>query len=546
MLKLSLSNTIAFLALTTVTGFALIIACGTAAQPGQESNPTELPLPITGDLTPSQLATASAKAGVTQAEFATAVAQQDIQMSELATAVFSPTMTPYPTDFVKEGNPTAQERGIQALTPFPAVTVPGAVTTGVEVPQSSNSSTGPSQELLDLFRGILYRAIAQNHDPAYDYRVPVVVARVRPGQPYGNFTHPYTGKTNWRQSLEVLESYYNSLTGTVDILVSAPESMLDAGREYIAILNKSVVSKSMTSLDLYAETSKQYTEYAEEEMEIIGGEAYFYWLPLLIKDSEKWYEVPFSHLFSSRPAERIATPVPHSTHLAAALDDGKFTTIELLMDLFSSAPPWNLPAAQLQAASESSPQSPTDAVAILARDTSLYDAVARVTVLSHTDHTVPLDSIEWPDELHRTPVYEKILRANLGTVEIYHGTLPPTFDVVNDFHYMGIINQTLDIGRQYVLFLHKKWLLQGEHPGDESRNHLNQQQLDAIGGEGYSYFVTQAWIIDGETAWLIPREHILHIGANTVGDHLAGAKRGGVSMRVSALKSAIATATNSQ
>ena len=107
MLKPSLSNAMAILALAAVTMFGLIVACETASPPGQKSIPTELPLPNTGDLTPSQLATAAAKAGVTQAKFATRVTQQGIQMSEVATAVFSPSMTPHPTDFVKEGNPTA-------------------------------------------------------------------------------------------------------------------------------------------------------------------------------------------------------------------------------------------------------------------------------------------------------------------------------------------------------------------------------------------------------------------------------------------------------
>ena len=502
MLKPSLSNAMAILALAAVTMFALIVACETASPPGQKSIPTELPLPNTGDLTPSQLATAAAKSGVTQAKFATRVTQQGIQMSEVATAVFSPSMTPHPTDFVKEGNPTAQERGIQALTPFPSTH--SAASQRVEQTQlSSPSAAGPSQELLDTFRRALSGSIAENHDPSYDYSAPVVVARVRPGEPYGRFTHPYTGKTNWRQPLEVLESYYNSLPGTVDIMVSVPESRLDAGKEYIVILNKSVVQEpdAPSDTDPYTEINKQYAEYTEEELEIMGGEAYFYWPPLLIGNSGAWYEVPFSHLFSSVPSAGIATPTPHSTQLAAALAE-------------------------------------------LAGDTSRYDAVTRVRVLSYADHMVPLDSIEWPEEAHKAPVHEKILRASLRTVEIYHGALPADFEVVNDFHYMGATSQTLDSEREYVLFLYKRSLLQGEHPDDELRNHLNQQQLDAIGGEGYVYFVTQAWIIDGETAWRVPRKHISYLGTDPVGDHLAGAKSGGVSMDVSALKSTIVTAAS--
>ena len=52
----------------------------------------------------------------------------------------------------------------------------------------------------------------------------------------------------------------------------------------------------------------------------------------------------------------------------------------------------------------------------------------------------------------------------MQVVETWHGTLPDKFAIVNDFYGGGNVNQSLDVGREYVLFVVKKWLLEMNIP----------------------------------------------------------------------------------
>ena len=121
--------------------------------------------------------------------------------------------------------------------------------------------------------------------------------------------------------------------------------------------------------------------------------------------------------------------------------------------------------------------------------------------------------------------------------------MPATFDIINDFHQAGLTNQSLDVDddREYVVFVIKKWLPTTEHASDDRRFHFTDDQLTAIGGEGYAYFTNQAWVIDGTNARHVPSSHIKQEDVSA-SDHLAAAKAAGVSMTLADLKSSITAA----
>ena len=163
-----------------------------------------------------------------------------------------------------------------------------------------------------------------------------------------------------------------------------------------------------------------------------------------------------------------------------------------------------------------------------------YDAVARVRVLSHREVAIPTD-IEWPPMKEPTFSNTPFERTSVEIIETYHGTLSSPYGLVT--HCYMLENADLDIGREYVVFVHEYFVGENEYPGEPGRSHYNQAQLDAVGGRGGVFQGRQLWIIDGDTAWRIPVEHIVDAPP---GPDLAAAKAGGESLALSKLEAAIA------
>ena len=139
-----------------------------------------------------------------------------------------------------------------------------------------------------------------------------------------------------------------------------------------------------------------------------------------------------------------------------------------------------------------------------------------------------MDEPNWPGvSLRRTTV--DILKS-------YYGTLSDPYLMVE---FNTLPNEDLEIGQEYIVFVLEAFVGEGEYPGDSSRVHYNQKQLDEIGGRGGIFLGRQLWIVDGDTAWRIPVEHIVE---GPPGSDLAAAKDAGESLPVTELEAAIVAA----
>ena len=239
---------------------------------------------------------------------------------------------------------------------------------------------------------------------------------------------------------------------------------------------------------------------------------------LWLISEEQGYHLPITYLFGFDH--------PDLNHLEAGRAIGRTVALTALEPTLQM-----LPAQQRAAPPTPTPTPhPETALATLASNTSAYDAVARVQVLSHTDHAIEYESVVWPQDSRLHPVFGEVAAQQYGSGgNLARNTLPDKFAIVNDFYGGGNVNQSLDVGREYVLFVVKKWLLQGEQPDDDRRFHYTRQQLDALGGEGYAYFITQAWIIDGDNALRVPRDHITQEDDSAT-SHLSAAGQEGITM----------------
>ena len=167
-----------------------------------------------------------------------------------------------------------------------------------------------------------------------------------------------------------------------------------------------------------------------------------------------------------------------------------------------------------------------------------YDAIARVRVLSHRSVTLP-EGIEWPPlqnpSLGRWPWD----RAGIQVVEVYRGELPDNYELASPGFRP---NTKLEIDQEYILFILKVFVAKDEYTydGTHVRFLFNEEQLDAVGGRGGTHFGEQVWLVEGETAWRIPLDHVLDTTGS--GSDLAAAKAGGESLSVAELKAAIAAA----
>lgn len=336
-----------------------------------------------------------------------------------------------------------------------------------------------------------------------------------------------------RQTLKVISIYQGTLPSSLDIITAPADRVnlhVDENREYIMFLYKIYVLERTYPGD------RLRREYTKLELDAFGGEAFFY------DPTELW--VIDGQAANRVPAGRLTGSKPIVSHLEAARNGGQrlpLATIE--SELRSAASLTQRSASGATVASETATPTPAPEarIATLAKDQAKYDAVARVRVTYHREVVVPVRSTEWPEERLAVPSTYKYQRSNLEVLQRYHGTLPATFETVNPF-FQSNPHLSLQVGQEYVLFVYKRWLPVGEHSEDERRIHYNQEQLQAIGGEGYDFSTENTWIVDGDDALLVPVDHIRYADARA-GTHLEAARRAGESVPLTTLENYIRRAT---
>ncbi len=165
------------------------------------------------------------------------------------------------------------------------------------------------------------------------------------------------------------------------------------------------------------------------------------------------------------------------------------------------------------------------------------DAAARVKVLSSRDVYIT------EDVLHGTTLEREAkwltgwTRDTVETVETYSGSLPTQFDIASS----QIVEATgnLDVGREYVVFVTKQFVWEGEYPSeDKSRVRLNSSNLNSFGGGGYVVWWQSMWVVDGQNAWQVPRDHLIHDRQSTE-SHWNVARQSGRRLALSKLKAEI-------
>ena len=171
------------------------------------------------------------------------------------------------------------------------------------------------------------------------------------------------------------------------------------------------------------------------------------------------------------------------------------------------------------------------------RAESAVAAIAHVRVVSHRTVEPDLDE-DWPND---TPPYEYLgdepmgwQRTVIEAVETLHGAIPDNYELMT---LEPSQNQWLEQGKEYVLFIREGTVLDSELTGDANGRYVfNEDQLETFGGHAGLALHPQLWIIDGDTAWRLPGDHLWN---PTESPDLAAAQAGGESLSVVALKAAI-------
>lgn len=137
------------------------------------------------------------------------------------------------------------------------------------------------------------------------------------------------------------------------------------------------------------------------------------------------------------------------------------------------------------------------------------DAFVRVKVLSHRSVKTP-DGFEWPENKEPDLYFPEGSPATrvltkLKVEETYHGALPEGYQLMSWLMYP---NSLLDTGKEYILFVRIKYVGTEDFPGDSSKTHFSEEQLRALGGKVALAHGGHVWVIDGDTAWRVPSDHI--------------------------------------
>lgn len=174
-----------------------------------------------------------------------------------------------------------------------------------------------------------------------------------------------------------------------------------------------------------------------------------------------------------------------------------------------------------------------------------YEAIVRAKVTAHRI-VEPNSTIEWPDRIGNPPYFDKLeneelaawRRSKLQINETYLGDLPQGYELLAP--EFGA-NQAVDVGKEYIIYIGRYFVAEGEFPDRVALQHYNVEQLSALGGPGGLASLDQTWIIDGDTAWLLPRDHIV---STEYASGLNAGQAAGDSLPLSELVSAIKAGLN--
>ena len=210
----------------------------------------------------------------------------------------------------------------------------------------------------------------------------------------------------------------------------------------------------------------------------------------------------------------------------------------------------NIATAQAQQASGAAAETPTpeptptptplplaEQVTQFAREMQgRYSVVARIKAEASRMVSIP-DNLAYP---HNTKPWgeDSVTRTPVTVVTTYYGVMPAGYELVTP---PSAPNAAPDAGQEYVLFIRNFFASENSAECSGARVPggpicYNKAQIDAMGGPGGFQFGAQLWILDGEQAWRIPREH-LRIGP--AGSDLSAAKAGGDTLPLSDLEAAI-------
>ena len=210
----------------------------------------------------------------------------------------------------------------------------------------------------------------------------------------------------------------------------------------------------------------------------------------------------------------------------------------------------NIATAQAQQASEVAAETPTpeptptptplpltEQVTQFAREMQgRYSVVARIKAEASRNVSIP-DNLAWP---HNTTPWgeDSVTRTPVTVVTTYYGVMPAGYELVTP---PSAPNAAPEAGQEYVLFIRNFFVSENSAECSGARVPggpicYNKAQIDAMGGPGGFQFGAQFWILDGEQAWRIPREHLI-IGP--AGSDLSAAKAGGDTLLLSDLEAAI-------
>ncbi len=194
---------------------------------------------------------------------------------------------------------------------------------------------------------------------------------------------------------------------------------------------------------------------------------------------------------------------------------------------------WETDAATPQLSSASSKSAQTALVSELREFIAKgnFDAVARVRVASHRDVMVP-------DGSGGTILCR---RQTLGVISTYQGNLPSDLDIITA--PSDRTNLHLDANSEYIMFLHKWYILKGTYPPDGYRHEYTKSELDAFGGEAFVYNHLPLWVIDANIAHRVPSAKVS--GLEPIGSHLGAARHGSQHLPLPALEHAINIYTSS-
>lgn len=172
------------------------------------------------------------------------------------------------------------------------------------------------------------------------------------------------------------------------------------------------------------------------------------------------------------------------------------------------------------------------------RDGRQFHSIVRAKVTGHR-LVEPNLAIEWPDEIGNPPyapsmdlseTYVPWRRSKLKVEETYLGPLPEGYELLAPEYG---VNEALEKDKEYIIYILRGYVAEDTLPDDPGVYRYNEEQLKALGGEGGFLHLSNTWLIDGGTAWLLPRDSYMTVNPYIPG--LEAAREHGRSMALTDL-----------